>query len=69
MRHVDADALVLGVHADGVDRAGVDDAAEAVAEGRLPYVVGADEVGPEQRLEGRLVDDGAEVHDDVDALE
>ena len=66
---IGVDALAHGIHADGMDRGGIDDTADAVARGRLPHVVGADEVGAPEILEGSFVDDGAEVDDHVGAFE
>ncbi len=66
---VGVDAAVGFAQAHGVDRGGIDHAAEAVAVGRFPDVIGADVVGAEQLFEGLFIDDGAEVDHHVGAFE
>jgi hypothetical protein len=57
------------VHPDGVDRGGVDHAADARAVRGLPDGVGAEEVGLPQLLEGALVGDRGEVDDHLGTRE
>ena len=66
---VGVDPLAGAIHADGMDRGGIDDAADAVAVGGLPHVVGAQEVRAPEVLEGLFVHDGAEMDDHVGTLD
>ena len=45
VRHFCVDPLGFGIHAHRMDRAGIDHAAQPLACGRFPHIIGANDIG------------------------
>ena len=66
-RHIDADALVARIEADGVIGGGEYHALDAGAAGGLEQIVSADDIGLQDRVPRAFDRVAAEMHDAVDA--
>ena len=62
MRRIDPDEILPCMHADRMDGTGINHPPHPAPVRRLPYIIRADDIRPQDRLKWRFIPDSAEMH-------